>query len=334
MLSSTLITLQEVAFDFERDLPWLKPKPRLQQAIVKTLAYFDVFNFPLTDWEIYKYLYAEELIDKKISYFQVRETLAHLPAVEFKDGFYFLAGQSELAVLRKSRQLIAREKYQRARRVAKLFSVLPFIKMVAVCNSLAYDNTRLESDIDFFIITRANKVWTTRFYSTLLLKIFHLRPKVTNKRDKVCVNFIIGENALNLQPLMIADDIYFKYWIKQLVPLYNQGGIFRKFVKINDYLSQSINSAAPPFFYNKRKINEGTMSKFVKFILEIINSGKWVENFCRRIQLKIMPLTLKTQAGKGTAVVINNSVLKFHEQDRRREYRDLWNNKIVKLLHC
>ncbi|PIT94177.1 hypothetical protein COU00_00300 [Candidatus Falkowbacteria bacterium CG10_big_fil_rev_8_21_14_0_10_43_11] len=324
MLSSTFTTLREVAFDFEHDILWLKPKRQLEQAVLQTLAYFDVFNFPLTDWEIYKYLWVDNLADKKISYFQAREVLAHLPAVECQDGFYFLAGQSALISLRKQRQIIAREKYQRARRVAVLFSVWPFIKMIAVCNSLAYDNARAESDIDFFIIAKTGKTWTVRFLTTLILKILRLRPTKKTKQDKICVNFIISEGALNLEPLLIAGDVYFKYWLKQLVPLYNQGDIFQKFIQANDFIGNSINSAVPALCRNQRKVEHGPLFKFIKIILEIISGGSWTENLGKKIQLKMMPLNLKMQADKGTAVVMTDDVLKFHEQDRRAEYRDLW----------
>ena len=76
------------------------------------------------------------------------------------------------------------------------------------------------------------------------------------------------------------------------------------------------------------------MSKFIKLVLEIISGGNWMENFCKEFQLKIMPQNLKAQAGKGTAVVMSDSVLKFHENDRRAEYSNEWKNKIVKLLNC
>ena len=329
MQSLTLTTLQEVAFDFKHDSFLSKSASALPQAIIKTLAYFDVFNFPLTAWEIYKYLWVEDLVDKKVSYLAVRRALNELTNINYQDGFYFLSGQSELVPLRKSRQLIAREKYRRARWVAALLSVLPFTKLVAVCNSLAYDNTRPESDIDFFIITSARKIWTVRFLATLMLKLLRLRPTAASKQNKICVNFIVGEDALNLQPLLIAGDVYFIYWFKQLVPLYNQGGIFGKFIKANDFIGKAVNNSVPPLFYSQRRIEPEVAFKTAKLVLEIISGGVWVENFCQKIQLKLMPPALKQQAGASTAVVISDGVLKFHERDWREEYRDLWKKRIT-----
>ncbi|MEK7067983.1 MAG: hypothetical protein AAB956_03225 [Patescibacteria group bacterium] len=329
MLSSTLTTLQEVAFDFKHDNFPTKSIATLPQAILKTLAYFDIFNFPLTAWEIYKYLWVEDLADKSVSYLAVRQALNELANVNYQDGFYFLNGQSELVRLRQQRQIIARAKYRRARWVVALFSVLPFTKMIAVCNSLAYDNARAESDIDFFIIAQAGKVWTARFLTTLALKFLRLRPTAITKQNKICVNFIIGADALNLQLLMIAGDIYFKYWLKQLVPLYNQGGILEKFIKANDFIGDYINNPVPALFCHKRKIGQGPTLKFIKLILEIINGGSWVERLCKNIQLKVMPRSLREQAGKGTAVVMSDSVLKFHSNDRREEYRQKWQEHIT-----
>ena len=41
---------------------------------------------------------------------------------------------------------------------------VPFIKMVAVCNTLGYDNAAKDSDIDLFIIAKRGRLFIVRFY--------------------------------------------------------------------------------------------------------------------------------------------------------------------------
>ena len=43
---------------------------------------------------------------------------------------------------------------------------VPFIKMVAVCNTLGYDNAAKDSDIDLFIIAKRGRLFIVRFYSS------------------------------------------------------------------------------------------------------------------------------------------------------------------------
>lgn len=192
MLVSTLTTLREIKFDFSAS-----QDDDIRRAVIKTLAYFDLFDYPLTDWEIYKYLWVKDLEVKGVNYIDVKRILDNgLPDIQRKEGFYFLDGRKHLVSLRKQRQNIANKKYKKVRWAMKILSAMPFVRMLAVCNSLAYDNARDESDIDLFIITAKNKIWTSRFYANLLLRVFNLRPKKDDKKDKICLNFFISDANL------------------------------------------------------------------------------------------------------------------------------------------
>lgn len=50
-----------------------------------------------------------------------------------------------------------------------LFSYIPGISCICVCNSLAMNAAHANSDIDLFIITKKNRLWTARIFMTLLL---------------------------------------------------------------------------------------------------------------------------------------------------------------------
>ena len=57
----------------------------LEKNLLKTLAFFDIFDYPLTLMEIYKYLPYEPIIE-------IKQALGESDKIQSKLGFYFLAG--------------------------------------------------------------------------------------------------------------------------------------------------------------------------------------------------------------------------------------------------
>lgn len=49
------------------------------------------------------------------------------------------------------------------------------------------------------------------------------------------------------------------------------------------------------------------------------------ERLAKEIQLRRLPARILDMMNKDSRVVVTDSVLKFHDNDRRAEYRDRWN---------
>ena len=145
----------------------------IEKSIIQTLAFFDIFSYPLTESEIWKWLYKP---GKKVALSEIKNVLEDSEFLTDKvskvEGFYSLKDRENTCYRRKQNNNVAEHKYRRAIRLAKLYRFIPFIRMMAVCNSLAISNAKEDSDIDFFIITKKNKIWLARFFSVLFIKIF------------------------------------------------------------------------------------------------------------------------------------------------------------------
>src|SRR3989344_5661676 len=164
----------------------------MTRAILKTLAYFDIFDYPLTLVEVWKWLYLEE--NRKVSLNEVEEGLKQLSdKVGTKEGFWFLKGRPEIIKTRLERYSIAEEKFKKLISQARILRQAPWIKLIAVCNRLAYSNTDEKGDIDLFIITAKNRLWLTRLLVVGYLKIINLRPRPDNKEDAIDTNFFLSE---------------------------------------------------------------------------------------------------------------------------------------------
>jgi hypothetical protein len=370
----------------------------LEQSILATLAYFDIFEYPLTLFEIWKNLVNVgngNSIPQSCgvgfpSLCDIEDALNNEELknkISRKNGFYFLksVGAQNFVpnyLTRQKRYYIADKKFKRAKKIVWLLSKIPYIKMIAVCNSLGYSNAMEDSDIDFFVITAKNRIWTARFLSVVLIKFLNLRPKIYNikdlsrtflgriklrylkdissinelkenqykkVRDKICLSFFVDEENLNLEKFAInppyqrgdetsppdkggwgvkAFDIYLIYWITQLVPIFNHGGIYDKFWQENKWLKKYLPNRISYKVNNRRKIGKKELSFDLESFRDSSFKPNWLEKLTKKIQLKMMNPKLKSLMNKDTRVIVNDGVLKLFAIDRREEYLKLWHQKI------
>ncbi|MFH0779708.1 MAG: hypothetical protein V1928_02505 [Parcubacteria group bacterium] len=297
----------------------------LEQSILKTVAYFDLFNFPLTSWEIKKYLYSP---DQAADFIQINQALSGLKNkfLESQEGFYFLKGRSNIVGMRKRRYLIADRKLRRARPYVYLIGKLPFVKAVFICNNLAYRNAPGESDIDLAIITANGSAWSARFFAAALMKLLCRRPTERTTRDRICLSFFVDEDSLELKRLSYPDDIHFAYWVGQFMPVFDPENYAERFFKANEWIKKFL----PNIFSIKENYSAagGTNSRAkINF-----PGGGILEKILHKFQLLIMPKRILEKASQGnTDVVLGNGILKFHTKDRRLAVKQEWEEKIRKL---
>jgi hypothetical protein len=338
-------------------------KNSLEKSILATIAYFDIFDYPLTLVEIWKWLWEisdfrfqisdfdsqssvgnrkSEIENREIGLVEVQKVLDSSEVlkslVESRRGFYFLKGRGEAVELRQQRYNLAEKKFKKVLKVIRFLKFVPGIKMIAVCNDLAWSNAPEGSDIDLFVVTEKNKIWTARLWAASFLQLFGLRPGKIIK-DKICLSFFVDENHLNLENLSIkpsspslfslpslsssslSPDIYLIYWISQIAPIYDVGGVYQKFLDANTWIKKYLPNIFASEIGERRRVASGR--------LILTKRSGLGERFFRWLQLKVMPKKLKEMANRDTQVIINDSMLKFHENDRREEFRRKWEEKLL-----
>lgn len=275
----------------------------MKKEIIKIITFFDLFDYPLTAFEIWKYL------GNHFSLIELIEKLESIDIVKQEKGFYFLSARHEIIDIRRKRYNYSNRKIKIAKYFVKAFSLLPFIKLIAISNSIGERNLRDEGDIDFFIITSSKRIWLSRFFCASLAKILYSRPTENNKKDKICLSFYVSEDHLNLNDLRLPDkDPYFDYWLAGLIILYNKDNIYNRFIDANKGLN-----------YDNKKLNKRKI-------------GNFLEGLAKKIQLRFMFSKLKENMNNSQGVVINDSVLKLYLKDNRQKFLQRYENKINKII--
>lgn len=315
----------------------------LDRFIIDTIAYFDLFSYPLTAYEIYTYLYVNGMTGASVSFEEVLESLntseVLTHSIQEQNGFYFLKGKAGNISTRNERYVLSHAKYKKALGAARILSVFPWIRMAAVCNSLAQHSVTKESDIDFFIITRSRRIWLTRLVLTLLLPFFGYRRHGKARHDPVCLSFFVSDDMLEFHSLLLpGKDIYFPYWISQLMPVYDDG-VYSEFLSHNEWVQEYIPhmSARVPSY--RRRVSYSRVMRGISQILAIFSFGpvgNLFETLARLLQQsKLSAQKKELAAAPDTRVIISDTMLKFHENDRREEYalaHDTLTEKIVQTV--
>lgn len=310
-------------------------KTNLSNAILKTIAYFDVFDYPMTAIEVYKWLYQP---DDEYSLDQVRDVLEseELSAVQAKHGFYFLNGREDIITTRLLRYQIAEKKFKIARRTMKVLRHLAFVEMVAICNNVGYNNGSAESDIDFFIIARSGRLWWTRLLVTTATTLLGVRRHGIKVVDRVCLSFYTSDSHLNLSDIALKpSDPYLVYWFATLAPIYNPYGVYEELLRSNSWLKDYVPNFYTTELTTRRKVVDTSFAAFSKSIDKKVlqgSLGSWVEKVAKALEISRMKRYLGSALTEPDSnVVVKDDMLKLHKTDRRELFKQKWNERLTRL---
>jgi len=304
----------------------------LEQKILKTACYFDLFNFPLTNWEIFRNLYSAG--DETLAAVdQALKNLIQIKALEYQEGFYFLLNRSQIITTLKDLYLLAQKKMKIALFYARMIKHLPFVQAIFVCNSLSYQNSKIESDIDFAIVAKAGRLWTCRFFCAGLMALLRRRPTSRTQKNRLCLSFFVSDANLNLESIAYEGDVHFIYWLKQFLPIYDRKNYTEDFFQANSWLNKYLPNIPTPQTNSRWQVKSGNQERTSLEISLLGKFGDWFEAFVKKIQLNIMPTKLKELAHVGKKdVVMTDTLLKFHDKDTRLEVRKNWEEKYQKII--
>ena len=303
----------------------------LESAIIEAVAYFSLFQYPLTAWEIWSFLPGKgELLVVK----REIERLVNEGKLQQRWGYYFLPGETGAVDCRLERYPITIAKIKRAKKVAKWLRWLPGVQFIALVNVMGSYNLRADSDIDLFIVTRPGSLWFCRFWANLMMQIAGLRPTDENRSNKICLSFWLASSDLRLDRFKLPDkdgypDWYYIYWLANLRPLVEQGINYQQIIKNNPWLKTYLpNWRVSIVSQSQGKFWQRVIGGFSR--LGIFWARIW-ESTLAYWQQKFLPASVRTLMNIDERVVVTKEVIKLHIIDRREYYRDKLRKKLEAL---
>lgn len=283
------------------------------------MAYFDVFNHPLTLAEIINLNSNQYNVSE---YQQVLNKLVEDNICYSKNEYYSIQNCIEKLINdRRTKEQEAKKYLSRLHFFVGLISKFPFVRAIAISGSLSKGVMYKDGDIDYFIVTAPRRLWITRTMLVLFKKVFLL-----NSKKYFCVNYFVDENNLKI----IDENIFTAVEITYLLPVFNKQLIENLKAKNKWTYSYFPNFKHPiqlTFDNDKKRTTKG-----IEFL--------FYEKLANHLDLWLMKMTFKRWQKKFShfnrhkfelTMRTNRGISKHHPQDFQNKVLNEFQQKIEKI---
>lgn len=292
---------------------------------LKTILYFSIFNYPLKLEEICNFSLAKdaEKVAKELDFLLSQNIIA------YKEGFYLIDSNSNSIEKRKKGNQMAVSALIKAQERADFIAKFPFVEAVGVSGSLSKGYYDHNSDIDFFVITKPDKVWLCRTLLMLYKKIFLL-----NSRKYFCINYFMSSCQLELE----EKNRFTATEIKTLIPFQGKK-VFEEFYRQNRWVYSIFGEFEPDLGH----IQNIEKPKTVKAIEQLLNSkpGNLLDSAFKKITVSFWKIKFKQMksddfkvALKSTKTISKHHPLNFQKKvigSLNEKYEEIRKNHNIEL---
>lgn len=244
----------------------------LEKDILKVLAYFDIFRYPVTFKEIRSFLPSAPGEDYLLV---ALERLCVANSLYQHDEFYSLHDDYSVVLQRRNDNQRAEILLKTAYRISSFLFQFPYVRGIGISGSLSKNVADENADIDFFVITKSNRLWIAR----TLMHIFKKFTFLVRKEHWFCMNYYIDEDALQISD----KNIYTAIEVVTLVPVCGNG-VLKSFFDANNWTRAYF----PNFELctdSRKKSKSSILKKSLEFIFN--NSlGERLDNYLMALTAK------------------------------------------------
>lgn len=288
-----------------------------KSAILKALNYSDIFDYAPNENELYRDLISTNLIEKKL-FLKALKLMGE--DVTFLNGYYCLKGRELIIEKRTKRKKYVLKKLKLAKRAAYFLSFIPTIYFIGITGRLCHFDADEKDDIDFFVITKKNTVWSTRIIMLLVLEFLNLRRKRLDfeGKDLICPNLIIDKSAAKWSK--DKRDLYTAHEISHILPIFIRNNTYSYFLKQNAWIKKFY----PMQINYKFKALKEVKKFYILDFLSLLLTNRILEFIFRKAQEFYMRKKITTE-------IISPNFIAFHPMDYREKIMSNYLKRIKKI---
>ncbi|MEI7510714.1 MAG: hypothetical protein WCJ84_00990 [Candidatus Peregrinibacteria bacterium] len=195
---------------------------------------------------------------------------------------------------------------------ASFLRFCPFVRGVAIVNTVSFGVAKPLSDIDVLVVTAPHKMWTARFFVTLFLALCGVRRSKIRIAGQMCLSFFVDETVADFSALKLPFDPYLAFWCAGMIPVFGTSFFSAFYTQNTPWV---LNEIAVPILFHPSKIPSGknTFQSVLEIFFCFIESP--IRYFWKKRTLHKKSL-LKDQSG----TIVSEHILKFHDEDKREEW--------------
>ncbi len=163
---------------------------------------------------------------------------------------------------------------------------LPFVRFVGITGATAMTGYIPHDDVDLFIITKKDTLWTTRFFVVVLAKLLGIYGGVG-----VCLNLFFDEIDLTIPK--IKQNSYIAHEILQMKPVIDKDNTYRILIEANTWIFSYFPNAqsrnAKRITQNVKRVEYNVKPKYRKTLYDTrYTLHEHVERIFKSIQLPVI----------------------------------------------
>jgi len=269
----------------------------MKTKLQNVLRYFDYFGYIPSFEEIH-------------TFFPVKISKIRLKSYLNSTYKHTLGGYGIGSKVEGRKSKVALNKIARAQKYINFISRFPQIRLIGLSGSVAMLNAKKNDDVDLFIISTGNRLWTARFIANMAAWLYGLKRKrgASVAQDKVCLNLFFSESSLKIDKKLQTE--YMAHEVLQMIPIMDKNQTYRRFLYENDWISRIFpNVHLKRYFPDSASYVSCRSQQENSFSLGVIGNG--LERLFKVLQLFYM------SKPKGDER-IENGKLWFHPRDYSR----------------
>jgi len=309
---------------------------QLNKEIIKVIKYFSFFAYYPTLDEIHTFLQVK--IDKKrLKYTPPQYSIKEIKNLEFR--------------IKNSKKKLNNLRF---RLYIRLISLFPQIKLIGLSGSISMMNAKADDDIDLFIITAKNRLFTGRLIALILAQLLGLRRRRTSEKldtlfstatpqrgllaivskkasslltnpqplipnpfkNKVCLNLFFDES--NLKVPKFKQTLFVGHEVLQMKPIVVKENIYQRFLEVNEWVFRLFPNARE-VVSRKYKVLSIKQKKSLNTYYLILNT------FFNKIEQSLKGYQLHLINCHRTTELITPTQLWFHPDDFEKKLKAVKN---------
>ncbi len=213
---------------------------KLENSIILTLAYSAQFGQALTANSLY-----QRLIFAKTTVAALNQAIQKLNSkntIISERNLLTLQGYKHLIIQTQERRSETTKYWSEAKSLIGLIQKIPWVVGVAITGSVAVNNAKSNDDLDFMIVTTANRMWLSR----LLLNLYSLainkrKPRGQPQQPGWCFNLWLSTSQLEIPTS--KHSLYTAYELIQAAWLLGSAQLLENFWHKNSWVKQYLPQA-------------------------------------------------------------------------------------------
>ncbi len=239
-------------------------------SILKVLAYFDLFDYPVSKEELYSFL--ERPVDME-AFSEALTALQESKHLFLMRGFYTLHNNESLIDRRIKGNLRARSLLQTAKGISRFLYQIPYVRAIGISGSLSKNFAAEDADIDYFIITSPNRLWVARTLMHFVKKLNYL----LGRQHWYCMNYYIDIEALEIE----EKNIFTAIELITLLPV--QGAeTLRGFYRRNEWATEFYPNRKEKIYPEEAFNGNNLLKRTLEYLLNG-RMGDWLDNYFMRV---------------------------------------------------